>query len=78
MPVIPLQKTDLSDYSAKVIRQQARQWVIGLGSEDLSDAEKIDLSEWISRSALHRQIFYETARIWISMDKLTLIISKLD
>lgn len=56
------------------IEAQAQTWVIRLDSELMTEAEKADLGEWLSRSPVHRRLFQEAARVWIDMDRLAPLI----
>lgn len=54
------------------IQRQARKWLIRMdGDERLTRAEKEDLREWMSRSALHRKELVRLARFWNQANILT-------
>lgn len=54
------------------IGQQARRWLVRMdGDERLSDAEKKALSEWMSRSASHREELVRVCRFWRQANLLT-------
>jgi ferric-dicitrate binding protein FerR (iron transport regulator) len=61
------------------IKRQATQWLVRMDGDDpLSNAEKEALTEWMSRSALHRAELRRIAQFWEHANILTELIAGLE
>lgn len=62
-----------------LVRRQAREWLVRMdGDEALSEAEREALSEWMNRSAAHREELVRLCRFWKRANILTELLVDVD
>ena len=61
------------------IESRARKWLVRMdGDAPLTEVERQALREWLSRSALHREVLTRLARFWIEANRLTDLVAGLE